>query len=188
MQPWDEQVLRQQVLDWAEVVERRRADALSVADEPGAYLVFAGDHRLVDTLGVYATGRAVLYAGSANALRSRVGRHQKTIRDAHHLRAEGMWFALLPTASAAGAALVEAILINELRPPWNDRACAGFGNQHPGFGRLATARTSPWDAAFAGRSWIGAVDRCDRIRSRLRLNQLLVDCDRHRLLWEPLID
>lgn len=188
MQPWNEDELRERVLDWAGVVERRRADAVSAVDGPGAYLIFAGDLDLADMLGVYATGRGALYAGAAASLRSRTGRHLKTIRDAHHLRLDGMWFAFLPTESAASASLVEAILIEELRPPWNDRACAGFGNQHPGFGRLASARTSSWDAAFGGRSWVGGVGRCEMARARLRLNRVLVDCDRHRLLWDSLTD
>lgn len=186
-QPWNEAEMRKQVMAWAVAAPRARASECEFPDGAGCYLAFVADDALLDVLAMYATGRAAVYAGSARSLRARHRRHDKTVREADALDESTIWWSVLPTETHAAATYVEAVLLDELRPPWNERGCSGFGNQHPGHGRIATARVSPWDVTFPGRSWAEPADLAHRVQARLALMRFLVEPDRHQLLWDPLV-
>jgi hypothetical protein len=121
----------------------------AVPDAPGVYsLSYNGSHELLDA---FARERSILYVGTG-MLRPRWRAHIRSLTEAFDLDPAEFDFRAVRYGSHCEAHLAERLLIDALRPVWNNDSFAGFGSGAQGASRIATQRATAWDVLFPGRS------------------------------------
>lgn len=90
---------------------------------------------------------------SSNELYSRLNDHFRSISAASNLDVKDFMcrFMILEDAASDMIGTVEASLIRQYKPIWNNMI-DGFGNHTPGKGRFKQAK-SDWDVLHPGRNW-----------------------------------
>lgn len=138
-----------------------------VARGPGCYLLLYRG-----TLALYApiAGRWPIYAGSADSLAARMGRHRRNMRSVENLAAYEFDVVALPTVSVRLATYLESLAIRSLRPVWNNQTLSGFGSQPQGQFRT-NQRRSAWSVLHPGRPCGTGVP----LRSRAQLETIATD-------------
>ena len=147
---WDELDLELMVIDVAMHERPTRITEMSTpTTDPGVYLVF-----YVGPLTTYQAvgdGRFPVYAGSAKSLSSRWRRHRKNCLPVRNLDGgAALWLIAVPLGSYAAALYAERLLIDRLRPLWNEPWLGGFGSRFPGETRRSQA-PPPWLLMHPGR-------------------------------------
>lgn len=135
----------------------------SAPTSPGFYVIaYDGEAEPYDSVRASGTtldcGGWPLYAGAARDLRERMASHANALRDHPELPADDFVFACVSTASRAGAGYLEALVIAELRPVWNEKWVHGFGSKQQG-SRRSGQQISLWDTLHPGRAVSATLER-----------------------------
>jgi len=182
MQPWDDAVMTDQLVDLVLTLPRERLDRIETPRAPGCYLQFFASGTVEPVLGgLIASGVYVAYVGVASrSLRERVGRYRRAV-EGLDLDEQDIYLALLPCSSTASARFAEAALIDRLDPLLNG---LGWGSRPPGATRAG--RCSPVDALLPGRSWAPPASPVDDARARMQVVSHLARLDPGGIRWDPL--
>lgn len=135
----------------------------SAPTSPGFYVIaYDGEVEPYDSVrAIGATlgcGGWPLYAGAARDLRERMASHANALRSHPELPADDFVFACVSTLSRAGAGYLEALVIAELRPVWNEKWVQGFGSKQQG-SRRSGQQISLWDTLHPGRTVSATLER-----------------------------
>lgn len=153
-------------------------------ERPGVYVLFA--RRTTPALRRYGPvitdGAFPLYIGSAQLLPRRLNRHRQTVASARGLKVDDLAVLFIYTDSLAAALAIEALLIREIRPPWNERSLSGFGSA-PQTGERRP-RASGFDCLHP-RSWARPASRDEVATARAAL-RLYLASGYVRALWPAL--
>ncbi len=128
---------------------RHRLDDPALPPGGGVYALFhIGTHLLYP-----ASIESPIYVGRAQAIRSRLRTHQRSLTEAVDLDAAAFVAAVIPVPRSAVAGLCEALLIERFQPVWNEPPLRGFGSRPQG-ARRTMQTPSPWDRLHPGRTWV----------------------------------
>lgn len=133
----------------------------ATATDPGVYLIrYTGAHPVYGALG---RTNVPLYVGSAEHLSYRLTTHAASIDAAEDLDVAAVRVATLATLTLTDARVVERLLHEAFRPPWNNPALAGFGSRRQGQRREAAQLATPWDSLHPGRVWAAGMTPRDQL-------------------------
>lgn len=146
--------LRDSVLAAAKGITRVSLADIRPHQSPGCYVIFAkGSTRSLNKYGeTLCSGQFPIYIGKAKLLPDRLSRHRRAIVAAKGLEVGDFSVGVIYTETEAMAGAVEAMLIEAIRPPWNERALSGFGSRDPGATR-SDQRPSGFDCLHQ-RDWV----------------------------------
>lgn len=125
-----------------------------------------------------ADGKHPIYVGSASDLRRRMREHHDSLAYARNLDLEDFAVIFVETPTRPAALFVEALLIEELNPPWNSKGVEGFGSKPQGHLRSRGQTPTPWDRLHPGRPWVAAPADASSRQSALEALRDAVDAAR----------
>ncbi len=141
-----------------------------VPSGPGVYaLSYTGS--VVDSLRNFSANRSILYIGTG-MLRERRRAHVQSLQEAKDLNVDEFELRVIPYATHCEADLAEQLLIDALRPAWNQEHFKGFGSGVQGAARRASQRPSAWDVMFPGRRHRAQPTAADSMRRAALLDLL----------------
>lgn len=146
---WDEADAAHIAFDSVRGVPRAPLPDAVMSRRPGVYLIF-----YVGALECYrrvARGTWPVYAGAAQSLGERHGRHRTNTRPIGSLTGgQDLLILGVATETYAGALFAEGLLRDLLQPVWNQPFCAGFGSRAQGASRTRQA-PPPFTLLHPGR-------------------------------------
>lgn len=188
MHSWDDAGMAGEVLAATLRLERVCLAEVDAPSVPGCYVTWIGTSRseLHEILSAtLATGRYPVYVGTAaRSLRERLGRYRQSLRDIAAIEESDVYLGVMPCASRASAAFMEAVLLEEL--PTVLAELGGWGAKIPGRSRTRQ-RSSGLDALLPGRAWVRNASPIDQIRARARVVAHLAGLDPAGPRWDPLV-
>jgi hypothetical protein len=148
--------LRGAALDAILQIERVPLADIRPLQKPGVYvLFFTKATRSLSKYGeLLSSGQFPVYIGKAKLLPDRLSRHRRAIVAAKGLAIGDFTVGVIYTDTLAMAGAAEEMLIEAIRPPWNEKALSGFGSRDPGSTR-SDQRPSGFDCLHQ-RDWVQA--------------------------------
>ena len=148
--------LRDSALNAARQIERVPLSDIRPQQKPGVYVLFFSKRTrsLSKYGGILGSGQFPVYIGKAKLLPDRLSRHRRAIVAAKGLAIEDFTVGVIYTDTLAMAGAAEEMLIEAIRPPWNEKALSGFGSRDPGSTRCEQ-RPSGFDCLHQ-RDWVQA--------------------------------